>query len=445
MVWRQMTLAGWGRVRQAESHVARPERLSELQGALAAASGPVIGFGGGRSYGDAALNGRGETLLTTRLDRFLSFDERTGELVAEPGVTWGDLLDQFLPRGFMAPVTPGTAFATLGGGIANDVHGKNQETAGCIGDHVNWLDILTASGEVVRTSRDHHPDLFRATLGGLGLTGIITALSLTMTRVPGSMAMVEARRLPDLDATLDALTGPHPDQPYRVAWIDALAGGRGLGRGILEAAGPVEGFVPERRVPARSLPVDLPGFVLGTAGVKAFNALYWRRVPAAGRQSPVPWRQFLYPLDRILHWNRLYGRQGFHQFQCVVPHQGGPDAIRKLLEAFGRAGRASFLAVLKAMGRPGAGDLSFAMPGLTLAVDIPNRSGVEELLRELERITLDAGGRAYLAKDSALSAEGFRAMYPDLPRFRETLDRWDPAGRFDSDLARRLRIREDAR
>ncbi len=444
MAWREMTLTGWGRVHQARSRAARPERLSELQRALKGAEGTVAGVGAGRSYGDVGLNGGGSALLTTRLDRFLSFDEATGELVAEPGVTWRDLLDTFLPRGYLAPVTPGTAFATLGGGVANDVHGKNQETAGSLGDHVNWLDILTASGEVVRASRDQNADMFRATVGGIGLTGIVTGISLTMARVPGNTALVHSRRLPDLDSTLAALMEPRPGQPYTVAWVDALAGGRELGRGILEAAGPADGFVPEKQAKSLAMPLDLPGFVLGKAGVRAFNALYWRRVSAAGSEARVPWRKFLYPLDAILHWNRMYGRQGFHQFQCVVPHAGGPYAIRRLLEAFGRAGRGSFLAVLKAMGRPGPGDLSFAMPGLTLAVDIPNRPGVEELLRELEHITLDAGGRVYLAKDSALTPDAFRAMYPDLPRFRETLRRWDPEGRFETDLARRLRIREGA-
>lgn len=444
MAWRGMTLTGWGRVHRAESKVARPERMAELARALNGAEGTVAPFGAGRSYGDVALNSGGSALLTTRLDRFLSFDEATGELVAEPGVTWRDLLDTFLPRGFLAPVTPGTAFATLGGGVANDVHGKNQESAGCLGDHVNWLDVLTASGEVVRASREQNADLFRATVGGIGLTGVITAVSLTMARVPGNTALVRSRRLPDLEATLEALLEPRPGQPYTVAWVDALAGGKALGRGVLEAAGPAEGFVPEKRAKDKTMPLDLPGFVLGKAGVRAFNALYWRRVSAAGSEARVPWRRFLYPLDAILHWNRMYGRQGFHQFQSVVPLAGGPAAVARQLEAFNRAGRGSFLAVLKAMGRPGLGDLSFAMPGLTLAVDIPNRPGVEELLRELERITLDAGGRVYLAKDSALTPDAFRAMYPGLPRFRDALERWDPQRRFETDLARRLRIRGDA-
>lgn len=442
MNWRQTTLVGWGRVHKAESRVARPERLVELQNALDEANGKVASFGAGRSYGDVALNNGGSAILTTRLDRFLSFNDVTGELVLEPGVTWSNLLDTFLPRGFMAPVTPGTAFATLGGGVANDVHGKNQESAGSLGDHINWLDVLTASGEIVRASRQQNADLFHATVGGIGLTGIITALSLTMARVPGNTAMVESRRLANLESLLAALAERRPGQPYTVAWVDALATGRNLGRAILETAAPADGFVPEKPTRHKTMPVDLPGFALSKFGVQAFNAIYWRCVPASGLAARVHWRKFLYPLDSILQWNRIYGRQGFHQFQCIVPHAEGPQAIRKLLEAFGRAGRGSFLAVLKAMDRSGIGNLSFAMPGLTLAVDIPNRPGVEALLQTLEHITVEAGGRVYLAKDSSLTPATFPAMYPDLPRFREVLGRWDPNGRFDNDLARRLRIRE---
>ncbi|HYC01876.1 MAG TPA: FAD-binding oxidoreductase [Azospirillaceae bacterium] len=442
--WRETVLTGWGRTSRATSLAARPERQSALRSALQQAEGStVLAYGAGRSYGDAALNDGGHALLTERLDRLVSFDSETGELVAEPGVTFKTVMEVLLPRGWMVPVTPGTAFATLGGAVANDVHGKNQESAGNFGDHLNWIELLTADGSIVRASPAENAELFRATVGGIGLTGVVTSLSLNLARVPGNAAAVTLKRLPDLDSVIEGLTTPHPGTPYSVAWIDALSGGRNLGRGILELAAPSDTPLPEKAARAKALPLDLPGFVLSGPTVRAFNELYWRRIPAGGAQRTVPWRDFLYPLDAIHQWNRMYGKAGFHQFQCVVPMPGAPAAIRMLLEALGRAGRASFLAVLKAMGRPGLGHLSFAQPGLTLAVDIPNRPGVEALLAELERLTLDAGGRVYLAKDSALSPQGFRAMYPRLPEFREALATWDPQGRFDSDMARRLRIRED--
>lgn len=441
--WRDVSLTGWGRTARADSKAARPERQSALRAALESSNGkPVLAFGAGRSYGDAALNSGGYALLTERLDRLISFDPATGELVAEPGVTFETLMRVLLPRGWLVPVTPGTAFATLGGAVANDVHGKNQEAAGNFSDHLQWIEVLTAKGEVVRASAQENADLFAATVGGIGLTGIITALSLRLQRVPGNAAMVKLRRLPDLDAVVEGLTTPHPDTPYSVAWIDALAGGRNLGRGVLELAAPAEEPLPEQAVKARGLPVDLPGFVLSGPTVRAFNEMYWRRVPAGGTERPTHWRSFLYPLDAIHQWNRMYGKAGFHQFQCVVPQDEAPAAVRGLLETLGKAGRASFLAVLKAMGREGRGDLSFSMPGLTLAVDIPNRPGVDELLTRLERQTLDAGGRVYLAKDSHLSPDGFRAMYPRLAGFQAALKKWDPDGKFMSDMARRLKIRE---
>jgi decaprenylphospho-beta-D-ribofuranose 2-oxidase len=361
--------------------------------------------------------------------------------VVEPGVTFRDLLEVFLPRGLVAPASPGTAFATIGGAVANDVHGKNHEAAGSFGNHIRWLEILLPSGEVVRASPEQRPDLLRLAVGGVGLGGIILAVCLRLMRVPSNALALTERRLGDLEAMMAALAEPRAKAAYSVAWLDALAGGRSLGRGILEIAEPaLQPLVaPPRR--DRRVPFEAPGFALNSWSVRAFNALYWRRVPKAGRERRVDYGRFLYPLDALLDWNRLYGRRGFRQFQCVLPFAEAAAGLRKLLEAVGRARNASFLAVLKSLGAEGRGYLSFPMPGYTLALDIPERPGSAALFAALERIARDHGGRLYLAKDASLSAEGFAEMYPTLPRVQAMLALLDPERRIDSDMARRLKIR----
>ncbi len=441
--WKPMTLAGWGRSSRAAVEACRPERVAEAQRAIGlAGTEGIIAHGSGRSYGDAALNGGGRVLLTRRLDRILAFDPATGDLVAEPGVTFADLLDVFLPRGFIAPATPGTAFATLGGAVANDVHGKNHDRAGSFGDHLQWLDLLLPSGEIRRVSPDADGELFAATIGGVGLTGVVLALAFRLQRVPSPAVSLRERRIGDLEAFLAAFAEQRASATYSVGWIDGLARGRHLGRGILELAEPAEdagtlALAPPR---ARRMPIDLPAFALNPASVGLFNALYYRRVPAGGRTRLLPYRQFLYPLDALHDWNRIYGRRGFYQFQCVLPDPAAPSGLRALLEAISQTRAASFLAVLKTLGGEGRGHLSFPMRGHTLALDFPRASGAEALMARLERLTLDHGGRIYLAKDACLSAAGFAAMYPRLDAFRAVLARVDPQRRMASDMSRRLAI-----
>jgi decaprenylphospho-beta-D-ribofuranose 2-oxidase len=445
MSWAGVELAGWGRTSRGVMTACRPERLSEVRARLSEAEPGrgLIAHGAGRAYGDAALNAQGRVMLTRRLDRMLAFDPATGLLEAEPGVSFADLLETFLPRGWLAPATPGTAFATMGGAIANDVHGKNHDRVGSFGDHLAWIDLLLPSGETMRITEASHPRLFRATVGGLGLTGIVTGLGLRMMRVPSGAVRVRERRCGDLDSFLSALEEARTRATYSVGWIDGLARGGALGRGILETAEP-EPSAELARERARTLavPIDLPGAALNPATVGLFNAAYFRRVPENGRERVVSYRGFLYPLDAIHDWNRIYGRSGFYQFQCVLPDASSGAGLRSLLEEISRAGRASFLAVLKTLGGEGRGLLSFPMRGFTLALDFPRRSGVEELLARLEQLTLEHGGRIYLAKDAVLSAEGLRRMYPRLPEFQSVLEEVDPERLLNSDMARRLRIRE---
>jgi decaprenylphospho-beta-D-ribofuranose 2-oxidase len=443
MISEAVELHGWGRVSRVSADVASPQTRGEVVDALRCAGDrSLIAFGGGRSYGDMALNSHGRVILTTRLNRILSFDADSGEVVCEPGVTFHQLLREFLPRGFAAPVSPGTGFVTIGGAVANDVHGKNHDVAGSFGDHVRWIDLLLPSGDSVRVSPKDRSEWFKATIGGLGLTGVMLAICFTLRRVPGNAVRVEEQRIPDLESFFAAFETARTRCTYSVAWIDALAVGARLGRGILETAEYSEAALskaPPRRL---RVPFDFPAATLNPWTVRAFNALYYRRVPSAGRQIERLLETFLYPLDAILDWNRLYGRPGFYQFQCVVPEAESPRAIRCLLGEVARARAASFLAVLKTLGGEGQGLLSFPMRGYTLALDLPRRPGTEQLIARLGGITLDYGGRVYLAKDACLPGELFQAMYPQLHRFRAVLGELDPHGRMNSDLARRLQVRQ---
>lgn len=439
--WKNSTLAGWGRFAAAASRVARPERQRELDNALADAGASLIARGAGKAYGDAAQNDGADVASTLRLDRLLAFDAATGVLECEPGVTFRTLLDVFVPKGFAPPVSPGTAYATVGGALAADVHGKNHDRHGSFGDHILWFDLLCADGQTRRVSPDSHPDLFAATIGGMGLTGIVRRLAFRL--LPGTgHVRVETQRIADLAAFFAAFEAARATATFSVGWIDALARGAKLGRGVFETAE----FAPAAAVAATPktlpIPLDFPPFALSRMSVGAFNEFYWRRAPAAKQTSLRPLDAFFYPLDRLADWNRLYGKRGFFQFQSVVPDVTAFDATRKMLEAVSAAGTASFLAVLKTLGGSGCGLLSFPLRGVTLALDVPNAPGATELMAVLERLALEAGGRIYLAKDALQAPETFRASYPNLGAFEETLQRWDPQRRFTSDLSRRLRIGE---
>lgn len=442
MIWADRRWTGWGRALSASGRMARPERAAELSRLVAETPGPLAVIGNGRSYGDAPLVSGGHAILATRLDRVLGFDAESGVVEAEPGITVRDLIDIFAPRGWMPAVAPGTGFATLGGCIANDVHGKNHHAAGSFGQHVESFELLGADGVLRRVSPEEDADRFEATMGGLGLTGAILSARLRMAPCPSAHVEVHERRMADLDAFMDAFAGSAAT--FSVGWIDATAGGRGLGRGLLEEAEFAAGPHPAPRAArGRAVPFDAPGVLMSAPVVRVFNQLWFARVPAEGRTRIRPLTGFLFPLDAIRDWNRLYGRRGFHQFQCVLPDPAA-ETLHVMLREVAASGLFSPLAVLKRLGEGRAGILSFPMPGWTLALDFPNRRRAPELLRRLERLARDAGGRIYLAKDAMASAEGVAAMYPGLPRFREILGRIDPAGRFETDLARRLGLRRVA-
>lgn len=434
-------LTGWGRSSHATSRVFEAGTTEQVLAALGNPGAvPVVARGAGRSYGDASLNEGGYLIRTTAMKTVHAFDPQSGEIVIDPGVNFGDLLRSHASQGWIAPVTPGTQFATLGGSIANDVHGKNHDHDGSFGDHVRWLDLALPSGSLQRVDPSSTPDLFAATVGGIGLTGVITRICLQMKRVPGSMLLVRERRAANLDEYLDALQDARSRCRYSVGWIDGLASGRTLGRGVLETADHIEDPQPLRRRWRAHMPVDLPELAFNSWTIGLFNQLYFHRIPARGRERRLDLAQFFYPLDAISDWNRMYGRRGFVQFQCVIPDAQARPALHQLLRAISSSGLASFLAVIKTLGRAGLGHLSFPTPGVTLALDFPVRHSTAGLLARLHGITADHGGRIYLAKDSCLPAGLLPQMYPRLTQFREVLTRVDPQRRMRSDMSNRLQL-----
>ncbi len=436
-------LTGWGGVCQSACRAARPEREAEVMSAFrenAVNGREILAAGNFRSYGDSCLNSGGDVLVMNRLDRFLSFQADTGELTAEAGVTLSQILHVFLKRGFVPPVSPGTGFCTLGGALANDVHGKNHESSGCFSRYVTRFSLLKADGEIQEVTRESDLPLFCATAGGLGLTGIILNLTLKLKPVPGAGVAVHRKRINGLADFLKAFDDNK--QEYSVGWVDAAAAGGSLGRGVLETgehvAAAAPNFKPEH---SAEFPFHLPAFALNRHSVKIFNELYFRRIPQAGKRSVEEYRKFVYPLDKILNWNRMYGKKGFYQFQCVIPVEKAEAAFSEILADCAKHGNASFLAVIKKTGPESEGMLSFPKSGYTLALDFPARGERSvAFLKRYEEITQKYDGRIYFAKDAVASKQSARAGYPRLNEFLEVLDRVDPNGKFSSDAARRLGI-----
>lgn len=440
-----ISLTGFGRSRAVNVPAYRPERVKDVSAILThhtAHKKPLLVHAGGRSYGDSALPDNGAALLTTRLNRFVAFDETTGDLVAEPGITCAEVLETFLPQGWLLPVTPGTGFATLGGCVAADVHGKNHHHAGSFGAHVQWLEVALGTGETKRISPIEHPDIFNATLGGMGLTGIITAVCVRLQKVNGNGLTRTRKRMKNLDDFIHHLS-IHQAMPYSVGWVDALATGKDLGRGILELATPTDRPVAHTPRRVLNVPFTFPNFVLNPYSVKAFNAFYYNRVSAAPQVDTLAYDRFFYPLDAIHNWSRLYGVRGFYQFQCVLPAATGGAGLVKLLDMIAQSKQASFLAVLKTLGEQGTGLLSFPLKGYTLALDFPKTEETAVLIRRLYKTVLEQNGRVYLAKDALLDKFTFQAMYQQHAAFTAIKKQLDPQGVFTSLQAKRLGLAGD--
>ncbi|GAB4406610.1 MAG: FAD-binding oxidoreductase [Bacteroidia bacterium] len=437
-----MKITNWGKYPQVEAAV-QPYRPGFVFGD----EGGWIPRGMGRCYGDSALAAR--IVSSDRMNRFLAFDPATGQLTCEAGVTFADIIDVFLPRGWFPPVTPGTKFVSMGGALASDVHGKNHHKEGSFADHVLSFDLLTADGSVRRCSRDTHPALFQATAGGMGLTGLILSLTLQLRPVESSairMASIKARNLAEILDLFDA----SGEATYTVAWIDCLSRGNSLGRSILmqgehatrdelPADRQATPFRPARRG-SLTVPFDLPPFVLNNTSIRLFNQLYYHKQRARTVQRLVEYDPFFYPLDVIHHWNRIYGRRGFTQYQLVVPRAAGQQALPHILREIVGAGFGSFLSVLKLFGPQGSGLLSFPMEGYTLTLDFPITRRLFPFLDHLDHLVADYGGRVYLTKDVRLPAAMMARMYPRLPEFRAVLAQLDPDRRVRSLQSERLAL-----
>jgi len=432
-----MTPESWGRSPRLE-----PSAVVALHwrdgDPLAGRAGPLLAHGLGRSYGDVCLNEGGTLLLTRGLDRFCALDERAGVLECEAGVSLAEILTLVVPRGWFLPVVPGTQHVTVGGAIANDVHGKNHHRAGTFGAQVLELELLRSTGERLLCSPARNPALFAATVAGLGLTGLILRARLSLRRIGSTCVAAETLPLRDLGEFFALSAESDRRFEYTVAWIDCLASGARLGRGILHRGNHVEtpGALAWRAQARFSVPVELPFSPLNRLTLGAFNGLYHARHRAAAGIHEVQARSFFFPLDGVERWNRIYGRRGFFQFQCQIGPEAAPAAMRALLGAISRAGEGSFLAVLKNFGAASSpGLLSFPREGTTLALDFPDRGErTARLFRELHAIVADHRGRIYPAKDAHMSPEQFASQHGGaLPAFRSQLD---PA--FSSSLWRRV-------
>jgi FAD/FMN-containing dehydrogenase len=408
--------------------------LHDRSAPLPPAEGALLPRGNGRSYGDSCLNPDGTLLAARGLDRFIAFDGGSGLLRCEAGVLLSEILALAVPRGWFLPVTPGTQLVTVGGAIANDVHGKNHHAQGSFGDHLLGFELLRSDGSRRWCSPAENADWFQASVGGLGLTGLVTWAELRLMRVPGAAMAGETLRFSGLDEFFELSHASDGSHEYTVAWIDCLASGASLGRGLFMRGGHAAGAVAEP--PALSplrMPFTPPLPLVNGLSLRAFNTLYY----GLPRRSPwrLHYRPFLYPLDAIRDWNRMYGPAGFLQYQCVVPPAVAPQAVRELLQRIARSGQGSFLSVLKLFGeRAAPGLLSFARPGATLALDFPNRGAATfGLLEQLDQVVAQAGGAVYPAKDARMSGASFRRYFPAWERFRAYVD-----PRFSSGFWRRV-------
>jgi len=405
----------WGRAHRLTHEERSPRYRSEVMGG-GRQNTPLTFFGQGRSYGDVALNDGGVLLHTRNMNRFVHADWQTGKIRAEAGMTLDQLLRSAVPRGWFLPVSPGTKFVSLGGAVANDVHGKNHHAVGSFGAHVSAIGLHRSDGQTLTLSRNENSDLFALTISGLGLTGFIAWVELQLIPITSPTMKVENLAMQNLDAFF-ALSADSADWPYSVAWVDCFAAGDALGRGVFTRArhsSEVAPLTPHPEKARLTWPADAPGWMLNKATISAFNAAYRRRPGArfSGRQHYAP---FFYPLDGINQWNRMYGRRGFYQHQCIVPADVAEKAVRELLGAIAKAGQGSFLAVLKQhAAEPSPGRNSFCFEGTSLALDFANKgASTEALLSELDRIVLSYEGRMYPAKDGLMTAQTYQRCYPN--------------------------------
>ena len=446
------TLCGWGRTAPTRASAWEPRALDDVGERLSRRlPRGVIARGLGRSYGDAAQNAGGLVARTIRLDDITALDEDAGLVTCESGVSLDALIRALVPLGWFPTVVPGTAFVTVGGAIASDVHGKYRHGSFC--DSVAKMSVWTPARGVVTCSADEEPEVFWATAGGMGLTGVVIDATLRLHRVQSALMRVDTERTASLDDCMERMLDTDDRYRYSVAWIDCLASGKHLGRSVLTRGehATLDDLAPHERSRSLNLPEGLrlaappwaPSGLLSPLTVRAFNEVWYRKAPRNERDRLQPIAGFFHPLDGVAGWNRIYGPRGFLQYQYLVPY-GAESVVRSTLERLSAARCASFLAVLKRFEHAGSGHLSFPAPGWTLALDIPvGRSGLGDLLDGIDRLVVDAGGRIYLTKDARTSPDLIPAMYPRLDQWRALRNTFDPEAVLRSDLGRRLNLVDD--
>ena len=425
----QTARRSWGRVIEARHDVARPgspDEAAELVSRLPERGTPGLPIGLGRSYGDSNLNPDGALIETSRLDHFIGFDPDTGVLRAEAGVSLDEILRVVVPHGWFLPTTPGTRYVTLGGAIANDVHGKNHHLAGSFGCHVRRFTLARSDRGVLDVAPDTHADLFAATIGGLGLTGLILDADVQLVPIRSAFIDQHVEPLRNVGAFFDIAEVRAADYEHTVAWIDCTARGDRLGQGVFSSGNwAASGALEAHQAKAGpALPLDAPGFALNPLTLRAFNLVYRQAQLLKPQNSRVHYAGFFHPLDSIRDWNRLYGRRGFYQYQSVIPFATAREATRDMLDLIARSGQGSFLAVLKTLGHKASpGLMSFPMPGVTLALDFANAGDKTlNLMAELDRIVREAGGHLYPAKDGRIPADMFQQGYPEWTRVEALRD-----------------------
>ncbi len=437
-----MKTTNWGNYPVIDATIYSPASVDELK-KIVSSNSEMIARGLGRCYGDSSLN---HTIVSTlRLSHLLAFDEQSGILICESGVSFSELLEVFVPRGWFLPVTPGTKFITVGGAIASDVHGKNHHIYGSFSNHLLWIKILLSDGTIIQCSRNENSDLFWSTCGGMGLTGIIVEASFKMLKIETAYIRQRILKTKNIDETIEAFdTNKH--WTYSVAWIDCLAKGNSLGRSALilgEHATKSEvsyryrnPLKIEKRVPI-PFPIFLPNFALNTQTVKIFNEI--RYASYVSKDSFVEYEPFFYPLDIIGDWNKIYGRRGFTQYQFVLPNESSKEGLKKLLTKISESGEGSFLAVLKLFGKQ-EGILSFPREGFTLALDFAISPTTLKLFNELDNLVNDFGGRLYLSKDVRMTKEVFEKGYSNANKFVLLKKKFDGQQKFQSLQSKRIGI-----
>ena len=426
----------WGRYPKADHREVVPVRWRNEVPDLQAIAGSVLPFGYGRSYGDSCLNNGGTLLDTSFLNQMMAFDEENGIICVEAGISLAELVEFLVPRGWFIPVTPGTKYVSVAGAIANDVHGKNHHVAGTFGCHVTRFELMRSDGERLLCSPTENTALFKATIGGLGLTGLIIWAEFKLKAVPSPLVDVERIRFDHVDEFYD-IDDESQSYEYTVSWVDSLAKGKNLGRGIYMRGEHYDPPMPPTNghglLPKVRVPIDAPSLILNTFSMKAFNTAYyltgWRKYA----RSIEHYEPYFYPLDKITDWNRMYGERGLLQYQFCVPDDDR-SVIKDIMKEIANSGEGSFLTVFKRFGKvQSPGLLSFPRPGLTLALDFPNTPSLHALLDRLDMMVKEGGGRIYPAKDAHMSAADFQAYYPNWQDFAQYVD-----PKFSSSFWRRV-------